>query len=72
MKKYLSLFIVIIFVCCDFSDLKLTLVNNTDKVIYFQLSYDTIIINDKEYLESENIFPAESVNPHFARGGDDR
>ena len=69
MKKCLLLFIITMIVSCDLTDLKLSLVNNTNKAIYFQLSYDTIITNDKEYLESSNIFPAESVRPHFARGG---
>ena len=56
-------------VSCDLMDIKLALVNNTGKPIYYHLSYDTIIANNKEYLESSNIFPAESVNPPFARGG---
>ncbi len=68
MKKYLLLFIITMVVSCDLTDLKLSLVNNTNKTIYYHLSYDTIITNNKEYLESSNIFPAESVNPHFARG----
>ena len=68
MKKCLLLFIITMIVSCDLTDLKLSLVNNTNKAIYFHLSYDTIITNNKEYLESSNIFPAESVNPHFARG----
>ena len=69
MKKYCSFFIVMFLISCDITNFKLMLFNNTDKIIYFHLSYDTIITNNKEYLESSKIFPNDSIKPHFARGG---
>jgi hypothetical protein len=69
MKKYCSFFIVMFLISCDITNFKLMLFNNTDKIVYFQLSYDTIITNNKEYLENSKIFPDDSIRPHFARGG---